>query len=136
MSDDKQPEGRPEDPIEQWFWLSDYERAMARDALSSGRLLYVYFHCQQSLEKKLKGMYARATSKTPPYTHALVALAESLGLKFSPAQKELMVSLTTLYSELRYPTPPPPEAQDPDYAAEALAKTEEMLLWLDQPPRS
>jgi HEPN domain-containing protein len=121
----------PEDGIAQWFWYSDYEMTCARDSLEKGRLLYVYFHCQQALEKRLKGMYARATLKTPPYTHGLMPLAKLCGLELSPEQRDLMVALTALYSEVRYPGAQPPEAHSPEFAAETLALTEETLLWLD-----
>ena len=136
MSDDTKPEGRPEDPIEQWFWLSDDDMKCARDALAAGNLMDVFVHCQQALEKRLKGMYARATGNIPPYTHALMPLAKLCGLEPSPAQEKLMVALSTLYTEVRYPLPLAPEDQSPKAAAEAQESTEEVVLWLDQHPTS
>ncbi len=100
--------------------------------LQSGRFLYVFFCCQQSVEKMLKGLAAQNSGRHPPRTHNLVKLAENAGLPLEKETAQHLSRLSGYYIESRYPD----ELQllekeaDKSHAEEMLRKTEETLIWL------
>ena len=58
--------------------MSEYDLVTADAMLKSKRYLYVAFTCQQAIEKMLKACYVAQFNKTPPYTHSLIRIAETL----------------------------------------------------------
>ncbi len=86
-----------------WLERAEYDWETATLMMSHGRYLYVAFMCQQAIEKILKGLIQKKTDKLPPYTHNLVALAESCSASFSEEQLDFLALLTRYYLNTRYP---------------------------------
>src|SRR5438445_1222415 len=71
----------------------------------TGRMIYwpCVFHCQQALEKGLKGAWVeKANEGMPPRKHDLIYLAREVGLEPDEEQIELLEELSTQYSPSRY----------------------------------
>lgn len=70
------------------FWLDagNYDLKTAEFMQMSCRYVYTAFLCQQVIEKYLKALYIKKTSKEPPRTHNLVYLRRIL---FLPKQGSL-----------------------------------------------
>jgi len=100
--------------------------------LASGRLLYVLFCCQQSVEKMLKGIAAKRTGEFPPRAHNLVRLAEIAGLSLDEHQTNLMRELSVHYIQSRYPDETDAVAAQlsSGFAKRMLERTEEIIAWL------
>jgi HEPN domain-containing protein len=60
------------------------------------------FHCQQSIEKLLKAMWVEWRDRPHPKTHGLRALAESLPLALSDAQRVFLQRLGNQYLPSHY----------------------------------
>jgi len=90
--------------VKNWYELADYDLESAKAMLDSGRYLYVAFLCQQTIEKILKGLFVKETSKTPPYTHNLRRLAKQLSFYETLNQEQLdqLDRLNVYYIESRY----------------------------------
>lgn len=88
-----------------WLDLAQYDLDTARVMLDHGRYLYVGFMCHQVVEKALKGLVVSATRQVPPYTHALVKLAQLSGAfeELSAEDQALLDVLRPLNIEARYP---------------------------------
>jgi len=89
------------------------------------------FHCQQALEKLLKGIVVEQTSADHVRrTHDLVSLVEELHLQVSEEQFVLLRRLGDLYMPSRYGD------EDVNLAeallVEWLRQTTELFLWLRQ----
>ena len=89
------------------------------------------FHCQQALEKLLKGIVVE--QRSPEYvrrTHDLVSLAEELNLQISEEQFRLLRRLGELYVPSRY------GEEDVDLGDESLIdwlrQATELFSWLRQ----
>ena len=120
------------DKIAFWTDAGDYDLKSAKAMQKTGRYVYTAFLCQQALEKYLKAMYLKKTSKEAPRTHNLVYLAGLIELELTEERLELLTELTSYYIEGRYP----------DYkhkvsgtvskgkAAEMLARTRGVVRWL------
>jgi HEPN domain-containing protein len=128
--------GRDRD-IQKWIDLSEYDLATAEAMLASKRYLYVLFCCQQSVEKKLKGLIVRATGAFPPRTHDLLRLATLSGVVLDGAREAFLRRLTNYYIGTRYPEEVSDLARDVDkvLARTYLDETKEMLRWLDHSKR-
>ena len=89
----------------------------------------VCFHCQQAAEKLLKA-YLTAYGQTPPHTHDLLLLLESI-LPFSVDAERLRDSLALLMPyavEIRYPDDWfQPSLED---AQEARGAAEQVFIWI------
>lgn len=115
-----------------WAEQSLYDIETAKAMLQSKRYLYVYFCCQQSVEKMLKGLATQNSGRNPPRTHNLVKLAESAGVPLEKETAQHLGRLSGYYIESRYPD----ELQllekevDESHAEEMLKKTGEILIWL------
>jgi len=126
-----------EEDARQWYETSLYDIETAEVLLESQRYLYVPYLCQQSLEKRLKGVIVERSGQMPPKTHDLVRLVRQTGLAVASSRLELLSALNTYYIESRYP----PEASilsaraDKDFAEEILRQTQELLAWLDHQKR-
>lgn len=61
-----------------WSTLSARDLAAAKALLAAGVHLAIGFHCQQAVEKTLKGLYVARTGEVPPRTHDLARLARAV----------------------------------------------------------
>ncbi|MBI4822884.1 MAG: HEPN domain-containing protein [Nitrospirae bacterium] len=87
-----------------WTDAGNYDLKTAESMQKSGRYVYTAFLCQQAIEKYLKALYIKKTSKEAPRTHNLVYLAGLLELEITDEQLNLLTDLTGYYIEGRYPT--------------------------------
>jgi len=120
--------------IKNWIKLSDYDLKTAKSMLEGKRYLYVAFMCQQAIEKILKAFYVKEINKTPPYTHNLIKLVDSLSLSssFDAKKNNFIEILNSYYIESRY-------TEDIEEISKLLTKdkalkiyneTEELYKWL------
>ena len=118
--------------VQHWLDHSDYDLGTAQAMLSSGRFLYVFFCCQQSVEKALKALIACRNNELPPKIHNLVELARKAELATTPAQAELLTNLHSWYIETRYGEDIRKRASGTGKKAakEMLESTEELLAWI------
>ena len=121
--------------VQNWYALAKYDLDSAEVMFKGGRYLYVAFMCQQAIEKTLKGIFIKETSRTPPYTHNLRRLAKQLGLyeKLSQEQIDQLDRLNAYYIESRY-TETLEEmmaAIDHNDAQDILKECREMTEWLE-----
>ncbi|MFB3895377.1 MAG: HEPN domain-containing protein [bacterium] len=56
---------------EEWFKQAEYDLDTAKVMFNSGRYFYTIFMCHLSIEKALKGLYAKVFGKDPIKTHDL-----------------------------------------------------------------
>jgi len=117
---------------EQWADRARYDLETARAMWDSKRFLYVFFCCQQAVEKMLKGIIAAQTGELPPRLHNLMQLAKHAGLEPDANQARLMRELSEYYFQSRYPDTMEAEFSDVsrETAREALDQTEAMVQWL------
>jgi HEPN domain-containing protein len=124
----------PEEKIQYWIEISEYDLETAKSLIQVKRYLYVGFMCHQSIEKILKGYYFKALQKTPPYSHNLSTLAEESGIyaEMSDEYKDFLDFLTPLNVKARYPAYKKKvlEILDENRCKEILIKTEELHLWI------
>ena len=111
---------------EEWVERAEYDIGTARDMLAAGRSLYVFFCCQQAIEKAIKAIIAQRTEEMPPRLHNLPKLATYAGLRVDDRQADLLRRLTNYYVQTRYLA----ERVGGASAEAALHETEELLEWL------
>ena len=121
--------------IQNWYSLAKYDLESAEVMLKSGRYLYVAFLCQQAVEKTLKGLFVKETSKTPPYTHNLRRLAKQLSFyeRLNQEQLDQLDRLNVYYIESRYTETLEEikKAIGSDEAHAILKECREMTKWLE-----
>lgn len=125
---------KPEEKLQYWIEISEYDLETAKDMFQVKRYLYVGFMCHQAIEKILKAYYFNAHQKTPPYSHNLSILSEESGIysAMSDEYKDFIDFLTPLNVKARYPSYKKKviEMLDENRCKEILAKTEELQLWI------
>jgi len=120
------------DIARQWVAKAQNDLLNADNNLRSEQIPYdtVCFHCQQAAEKFLKA-YLACRGESPPITHDLMRLLESI-LPSNPEAEELRDSLALLMPyavEIRYPDDWfMPTAEDTQEAREAA---ESVVKWLE-----
>jgi len=86
-----------------WFQKADDDLIAAHELLKSdGPAWIIVFHCQQAVEKYLKG-YSVIQGKNPRKIHDLVALARALKNAESKSLENQMIELSQYYIAGRYP---------------------------------
>ena len=120
--------------IVQWLERVDYDLSAAESMLKSGHFLYVAFLCQQAVEKTLKALWCTAREDSPPYTHNLEVLSESLNLKLSDENQTFLELLNQFYIVGRYPSFKQKLALDLDRkkASDMIQKSKEFVQWCKQ----
>lgn len=93
----------PEEKIEYWLDIAEYDLETAAAMQNSGRYLYTVFMCQQALEKLLKAIHIQQKGEEAPRTHSLTQLVELLDLSMSVEYLEIMGQLNAYYIKGRYP---------------------------------
>ncbi len=117
--------------VQRWidFAISDLETA--RVLYDAQKFPAAVFHCQQMIEKALKGLYISEVDAMFPRTHSLAEIAQPTS--FPRDQFDFLRQLTSRYIDTRYPgfpTEKMTEIYDEEYAAEVLAKSEGILEWI------
>lgn len=119
--------------IKKWIDLSDYDIKTAEAMFKSGRYLYVLFCCQQSLEKRLKGLVVKTKKIFPPRTHDLLKLATLCEIKLSDTDELFLRRLSNYYIGTRYPEEVNELANsiDRNIAGIYIKDTKGVIKWLD-----
>lgn len=87
----------------EWLKQSDYDLATAKSMFDTGRYIYTVFMCHLSIEKMLKGLYAKTLETNPPKTHSLTYLCEMLKLEMPEEFQDFIDKLDNLSVPTRYP---------------------------------
>jgi len=93
-----------EEKVKHWIDLVDDDIISAEVLAEKSRNLHAGFHCQQAVEKILKGYFIKVRDEVHPHIHnllKLVYLAE-LSDKLSEEQNLFLKELNPLYIEARY----------------------------------
>ncbi len=119
---------------EEWFKQADYDLDTASAMFKAGKYIYTVFMCHLSIEKALKGLYAKRFKKDPPKIHNLNYFCAKIELELSEDLKNFVDNLNNLSVPTRYPDELKKLLQDykKDLTEKALNKTKELLLWLKQ----
>jgi len=90
--------------VQNWITLAEYDLQTAQAMLQTERYLYVAFTCQQAVEKILKAIYVKENQQTPPYTHNLLRLVDSLSVSAALNEEKMrfLETLNSYYIESRY----------------------------------
>jgi len=88
---------------EEWFKQAEYDYDTAEAMFNTGRYIYTVFMCHLTIEKALKGLYAKNLQKNPPKTHDLNYLCAIIDLKLPDETRKFMDNLNDLSVPTRYP---------------------------------
>jgi HEPN domain-containing protein len=122
----------PEEKVEHWLDIAEYDLETADAMQKSGRYLYTVFMCQQALEKLLKAIHIHQKGEEAPRTHNLSYLFELLDLPENVPYLQTMTRLTAYYIKGRYPTYKQKLSQilDKKTSQALLNETQEIFRWL------
>ena len=87
----------------EWLEQSNYDFVTAKAMYDTGRYIYSIFMCHLSVEKILKGLFAKQLNQNPPKTHDLVYLTEKIHLDLSHDLQQFLDDLNDLSIPTRYP---------------------------------
>jgi len=120
---------------EYWFEMAEYDLETARAMLTTRRVLYVGFMCQQTIEKALKGLFVHVNPDVSvPYIHGVAKLAKYANVYevMSDHQKGILDVLEPMNIEARYPS-----VKDKLLASltvsrceEIIRETEALMIWI------
>ena len=88
--------------IEYWKRSSREDLKTARSLFKTRRYAHCLFFCHLTLEKILKALVVRRTSRHAPFVHKLARLAADTGIAFDENQKDLLDEVTAFNVEARY----------------------------------
>lgn len=129
----KMPESRFKPP-EEWLKQADYDLDTAYAMFEAGRFIYTVFMCHLSIEKALKGLYAKKFEKDPPKIHNLNYFCEKIEIAIEKEWQDFIDNLNDLSVPTRYPDEL--ERLLRDYKEKdtkgVLERTKGLLLWLKQ----
>jgi len=119
-------------PPQEWFLQADYDLETAKAMFDAGRYIYTVFMCHLSIEKALKGLYAKRAKRNPPKTHDLIYLCENIDLRLPEKFQNFLDDLNELSVPTRYPDALKTllKQYKKDNAEKIFLKTKELLLWL------
>lgn len=122
----------PQEKVEHWLDIAQYDLDTAEVMQNSGRYLYTVFMCQQSLEKLLKAIHIHQKGQEAPKTHNLIYLFGLLKLPQRNEYLKTLGQLNTYYIEGRYPSYKQKLSQllDKKTAQNFLDETKEIFKWL------
>ena len=101
---------------------------------NTGRYIYTVFMCHLSIEKALKGLYAKNLQKNPPKTHDLNYLSKKTNLSLPEGLQSFMDNLNDLSVPTRYPDEIETLLKQYNKARvkDVLKMSRELLLWLKE----
>ena len=119
-------------PEDEWFKQADYDLKTAEAMLKTKRYIYTVFMCHLSIEKALKGLYAKKFKTNPPKIHNLNYFCEKIKLELNPEHQDFVDKLNTLSVPTRYPYELEKLLKDykKDVTASVLNQTKELLICL------
>lgn len=122
----------PEEKVEHWLDIAEYDLETAAAMQSAGRYLYTVFMCQQAVEKLLKAIHIQQKGEEAPRTHNLIYLFGLVNLPQRAEYLQTMTNLNTYYVEGRYPAYKQKLSQmlDNKTAETFLNETQEIFKWL------
>lgn len=117
---------------EEWHEKARADAEAARDLLSLGKPVHgdpVCFHCQQAVEKTLKGLLVAHGADDPPRVHDLVYLLDALRKICSdvPALDDDVEYLDRFSVSFRYPG----ASATPEQAHDAVTRMNQVLAALE-----
>ena len=120
--------------VQNWITLAEYDLKTAEAMLQAERYLYVAFTCQQAMEKLLKALFVKEKDQTPPYTHNLLRLTDTLTIaaELDEEKNRFLVTLNSYYIESRY-TEEMSELSEMlhrENAQSIFSTTQELFTWL------
>jgi len=117
---------------DEWLKQAEYDLETAMDMFKTGKYIYTVFMCHLSIEKALKGLYAKKFKKDPPKIHNLNYLCEKVQLNFNEDLQDFIDNLNDLSILTRYPDELERILNDytNETTKEILEKTKELLLCL------
>jgi HEPN domain-containing protein len=117
--------------MRRWHELALEDFDSAQYMFEGNRYGYVYFMCQQAIEKELKAFIE--VKKVPPKIHNLLILSQQAGIILNEPEQNLLIQLTKEYTRARYP-----DVQRTTYTKKitesVLFQTEEFLCRLRKNP--
>jgi len=121
-------------PPEEWFKQADYDLETADAMFRTGRYIYTVFMSHLSIEKALKGLYAKKVEKDPPKTHDLNFLTRKINLRLSEEHQIFLDNLNDLSVPTRYPDQIENLLKQfkKEKVKEVLKFTKELLGWLNE----
>ena len=121
-------------PPEEWFKQAEYDYDTAKAMFNAGRYIYTVFMCHLTIEKALKGLYAKNLQKNPPKTHDLNYLCKIIEIKLSDELRKFMDNLNDLSVPTRYPDEISKLVKEysKSKTANILKLTKRLLLWLKE----
>ena len=117
---------------EEWLKQADYDLGTAKAMLDTGRYIYTVFMCHLSVEKALKGLYAKKLNENPSKTHNLNYICEEMNLEIPGKFNDFMDNLNNLSVPTRYPDKLEKLLKDfkKDATKKIYDQTKELLQWL------
>ena len=88
---------------DEWLKQAEYDLETAEAMLEKGRYIYTVFMCHLSIEKALKGFYAKEFKKDPPKIHNLNYFYEKIDLNLTENLQNFIDKLNSLSISARYP---------------------------------
>jgi HEPN domain-containing protein len=88
---------------QEWLKQAVYDMKTAEAMFNSKRYIYAVFMCHLSIEKALKGLYAKTLAEVPPKTHNLVFLVEKMKIELPENHYDFVFTLNGLSIPTRYP---------------------------------
>ncbi|MEA1964624.1 MAG: HEPN domain-containing protein [Candidatus Aerophobetes bacterium] len=121
-------------PPEEWFKQADYDIKTAEAMFNTERYIYTVFMCHLSIEKALKGFYAKNLQKNPPKTHDLNYLSKKANLSLPEGLQSFMDNLNDLSVPTRYPDEIETllKQYNKTRVKDLLKMSRELLLWLKE----
>jgi len=117
---------------EEWFRQAEYDLGTAEAMFDAGRYIYTVFMWHLSIEKALKGLYAKKFKKDPPKIHNLNYFCELVEIVLEKDLQEFIDNLNDLSVPTRYPDELDKLLKDykKEDTFKVLEKTKELLLCL------
>lgn len=119
---------------EEWFNQADYDFVTAKAMLETGRYIYTIFMCHLSIEKALKGIYAKKLKENPSKTHNLNYICEEMNFEIPVKFQDFMDNLNNLSVPTRYPDKLEKLVSEfkKDVTQKIYNQTGELLQWLKE----
>ena len=93
--------------FEYWLDIAQYDLMTAEAMLEAGRWLYVFFMCQQAIEKLVKGLYLLYIDDDIPKIHdinfLITKFEDKLPFAVEESKRMLFAKLSAFYLNSRYP---------------------------------
>ncbi len=127
------PDNKFKPPME-WFKQAAYDLETAEVMFNTGRYIYTVFMCHLSIEKALKGLYAKKFEMGSPKIHDLSFLTKQIDLKIPELLQDFLEDLNDLSVPTRYPDELESllKQYNKDRTRKILSQTKELLLWLKE----